>query len=117
MSSTSPYHQKKNKDYKNIPIDKIPDSESLKDTFDRVVPYYEKEIEPLIILKKNILVSAHGNSLRALCKKILNISDKKIVDLEIPTGNPLLITFDDNKKVKDYKYLDIKRAKKILFNV
>ena len=92
-------------------------SESLKDTFERVVPYYEKKIGPLISLKKNVLISAHGNSLRALCKKIFYISNKKIVNFEIPTGNPLLIRFGDNLKVEDYKYLDVKRAKKILFKV
>jgi len=92
-------------------------SESLKDTFERVIPFYEKNIEPLISLKKNILVSFHGNSCRALLKKIFNISNKKIIELEVPTGNPLLINFDENLKVNKYKYLDIKRAKKILFNV
>ena len=117
MKTSNPYHPTKNKNYANIPLNNIPASESLKNTFDRVVPYYEKEIEPLVSLKKNVLVSAHGNSLRALCKKIFNISNKKIIDLEIPTGNPLLISFEDNLKMKEYKYLDNKRAKKILFNV
>ena len=117
MKISNPYHPTKNKNYANIPLNNIPASESLKNTFDRVVPYYEKEIEPLVSLKKNVLVSAHGNSLRALCKKIFNISNKKIIDLEIPTGNPLLISFEDNLKMKEYKYLDNKRAKKILFNI
>ena len=63
------------------------------------------------------MISAHGNSLRALCKKLLNISDKKIIDFEIPTGNPLLITFGENLEVKKYKYLNDKRARNILFNV
>ena len=114
MNSLHPY---KNKIYANIPKDKIPENESLKDTFKRVVPYYEKKIEPLISSKKNILISAHGNSLRALCKKLFYISREKIINFEIPTGNPLLIRFEDNLKVKDYKYLDTKRAKKILFNI
>ena len=92
-------------------------SESLKDTFNRVIPYYEKSIKPLISLKKNILIVFHGNSIRALLMKIFNISKKKIVEFEIPTGNPLLIQFDDQIKVKKYKYLDNKRAKKILFNI
>ena len=74
-------------------------------------------IEPLISSGKNILIVFHGNSCRSLLKKILNISNKKIVELEIPTGNPLLIKFGDNLKISDYKYLDPKRAKKILFNV
>ena len=117
MDSSNPYHPTKNKIYKNIPIKKIPESESLKDTFNRVIPYYNSKIEPLISLKKNVLISAHGNSLRALCKKILNISNEKIVNFEIPTGNPLLITFDEYLAVKQYKYLDTKRARNILFNV
>ena len=117
MDLSNPHHPAKNKIYKNIPAKKIPESESLKDTFKRVVPYYQNKIEPLVSSKKNVLISAHGNSLRALCKKIFNISNEKIVDLEIPTGNPLLISFAENKNLKGYKYLDIKRARKILFNV
>jgi len=91
-------------------------SESLEDTIKRVIPYYEKKIKPIISVKKNILIVFHGNSCRALLKEILNISKEKIIDFEIPTGNPLLLTFNDHLKVKDYKYLDSKRAEKILFN-
>ena len=90
-------------------------SESLKDTFERVIPYYNKKIEPLINSKKNILVVFHGNSCRALLMKILGISEKKIVNLEIPTGNPILIKFGTNSKILDCKYLDRKRSKKIFF--
>ena len=92
-------------------------SESLEDTIKRVIPYYEKKINPLISAKKNILIVFHGNSCRALLMKILNISKEKIVEFEIPTGNPLLLKFGDNLKVQDYKYLDAKRSRKILFNV
>tara|TARA_Y100000590_G_scaffold369901_1_gene431446 strand:- start:2425 stop:3120 length:696 start_codon:yes stop_codon:yes gene_type:complete len=92
-------------------------SESLKDTFERVIPYYNKNIEPLVLSNKNVLVVFHGNSCRALLMKIFNISKEKIVQFEIPTGNPLLIKFNENFKVKEYKYLDKERAKKILFNV
>ena len=109
MDSHHPY---RNTIYINIPKDKITQSESLKDTFERVVPYYMKTIEPLISSKKNVLVSAHGNSLRALCKKLFYISREKIINFEIPTGNPLLIRLEDNLKVKDCKYLDTKRTKK-----
>jgi len=91
--------------------------ESLKDTFARVVPYFNKKIKPLLLSNKNILIVFHGNSCRALLMKILNISKKKIVDFEIPTGNPLLIKFENNFEVKDCKYLDQKRARKILFNI
>ena len=101
--------------YKSVPKDKIPKSESLKDTFERVVPYYKKEVEPLIFLKKNILIVAHGNSLRALCKRLFDVSKDNIINFEIPTGNPLLIRFKDNFKVNDFKYLDSNRPKKILF--
>ena len=101
--------------YKNIIKAKI-SSESLKDTFNRVVPYYEKNIKPLLFSKKNILIVFHGNSCRALLMKILNISEKKIVKFEIPTGNPLLIKFED-LRVKECKYLDPERSKKILINV
>ena len=78
---------------------------------------YTAETTPPDASDKNILISAHGNSLRALCKNLLNISTKKIIDFEIPTGNPLLITFGNNLEVKQYKYLDNKRAKEILFNI
>ena len=108
MESQHPYKNKINSDIS---------SESLKDTFKRVIPYYDKKIEPLISSKKNILISFHGNSCRALLMKILNISKEKIVKLEIPTGNPLLIRFGDNLKIEECKYLDAQRAKKILFNV
>ena len=91
--------------------------ESLKDTFERVVPYFNKKIKPLILSNKNILVVFHGNSCRALLMEILNISKNKIVNFEIPTGNPLLIKFEKNFNVKVCKYLDQKRSKKILFNI
>ena len=68
-----------------IPQGKIPYTESLKDTYDRVVPFFESKIKPDLQDNKNIIVSAHGNSLRALCKKLFNISDQKINELEIPT--------------------------------
>ena len=113
----STQHNYKNDIYNNVPKNKLRGSESLKDTFDRVVPYFEKKIEPLVLSKKNILISAHGNSLRALCKKLFFISKEKIIDFEVPTGNPLLIRFEENLKIKDYRYLDNKRSKKIFFNI
>jgi len=63
------------------------------------------------------LIVFHGNSCRALLMKLLNISKEKITEFEIPTGNPLLIRFGKNLKIQDYKYLDEKRSKKILFNI
>ncbi len=100
----------------SIPVGMMPFTESLKDTYKRVVPYYEKEIQKHIKENKNILISAHGNSLRALCKYLFNISDQKINELEIPTGNPLIIEFDNNHKIQKYYYLDKSRTKPIIFN-
>ena len=100
----------------SIPFGMIPFTESLKNTYDRVIPFYEKEIKKNLAANKNALISAHGNSLRALCKYLFNISDTKINELEIPTGNPLIIEFGDNLKVEKYYYLDNSRAKDIIFN-
>ena len=100
----------------SIPVGMTPFTESLKDTYDRVVPFYENEIKKNLSAQKNILLSAHGNSLRALCKYLLNISDLEINELEIPTGNPLIIDFDDQMEINKYYYLDKARAKNIIFN-
>ena len=99
-----------------IPKNKLPFTESLKSTYERVVPFYDSEIKKNLYLGKNILISAHGNSLRALCKYLFKISDTKINELEIPTGNPLVIEFDDKLKIIKYFYLDNSRAKNIIFN-
>ena len=99
-----------------IPKGMIPVTESLKDTYNRVIPFFEKKIKPDLQNNKNIIVAAHGNSLRALCKNLFNISDKKINELEIPTGNPLVIEFDHSLEIKDIQYLDKAREKKIITN-
>ena len=100
----------------SIPLGMIPFTESLKDSYKRVIPYYENEIQKHIKENKNVLISAHGNSLRALCKYLFKISDKKINELEIPTGNPIVIEFDTNLKIEKCYYLDKSRAKTIIFN-
>ena len=100
----------------SIPVGMTPFTESLKDTYDRVVPFYENEIKKNLSANKNILLSAHCNSLRALCKYLLNISDIEINELEIPTGNPLIIDFNDQMEINKYYYLDKARAKNIIFN-
>jgi len=100
----------------NIPQGLIPLTESLKDTYNRVIPFFESKIKPDLQKNKNIIITAHGNSLRALCKKLFNISDQKINELEIPTGNPLIIEFDQNLSIKDIQYLDKSREKTIFTN-
>ena len=115
LDPSDPNHPIHNKIYKDIDPKLIPNSESLLDTYNRAVPFYIKEIESMLKKEKNILVSAHGNSLRAICKKIFNISDAMITKLEIPTGNPIFIEMD-NLKVNSFKYLDKARSKEIITN-
>ena len=112
LDKQNPYHPSNIEIYKNIPEDKIPSTESLKDTYERVIDFYKKKIE--IINDKNILISAHGNSIRALCKYLFNLDNDVISKLEIPTGNPLLIDVNGDKKVLSAKYLDSGRAKDLL---
>lgn len=82
-----------------------PNGESLKDTADRVLPYYHSKIEPELKKGKNILISAHGNSLRALVMYLENLSEEKILETEIPTGDPKVYEFDDNLKLLKTEYL------------
>lgn len=82
-----------------------PGGESLEDTFNRTVPYYKPEIEPKLKAGENILIVAHGNSLRALMMYLENISKEAIVNVNIPTGLPRLYHFDSELKLIDVKYL------------
>ena len=111
LDKKNPYHPLNIETYKEIPLEKIPDTESLKDTYERVIKFYSKKIENKTT--KNILISAHGNSIRALCKYLFNLNDNDISKLEIPTGNPLLIELK-NGKISTCKYLDQERAKDLL---
>ena len=111
LEKTNPFHPLNIETYKKIPLDKIPDTESLKDTYKRVIEFYKSDIENN--KGKNILISAHGNSIRALCKYLFILDNTQISKLEIPTGNPLLIEFENNK-VSKCKYLDQERAKDLL---
>ena len=74
----------------------IPNTESLKLTIERVLPYWESAILPVLASGETVIIAAHGNSLRALVKHLSNISDADITDLEIPTGQPIIYDFDDN---------------------
>ena len=111
LDKKNPYHPLNIETYKEIPLEVIPDTESLKDTYERVIKFYSKEIKHKS--SENILISAHGNSIRALCKRLFNLDNKEISKLEIPTGNPLLIQLE-NKKISNCKYLDQERAKDLL---
>ena len=91
--------------YSNLPADVIPNGENLKVTLERVLPFWEDQIAPALLSGKRVLVVAHGNSLRALAKHIEGISDADIMDLEIPTGQPLVYKLDNNLKVVEKFYL------------
>jgi 2,3-bisphosphoglycerate-dependent phosphoglycerate mutase len=83
----------------------IPRTESLKLTIERVLPYWDSAIRPVLTSGKTVLISAHGNSLRALVKHLSNISDAAITGLEIPTGEPIVYEFDDAMQPGERHYL------------
>jgi 2,3-bisphosphoglycerate-dependent phosphoglycerate mutase len=91
----------------------VPQTESLKLTLERVLPYWEKAVAPDLKGGKNLIIAAHGNSLRAIVKHLFNVPDDQIVGVEIPTGNPLLIELDSALKPKNARYLDEARAQKL----
>ena len=102
LEEDSPYRVRDDRRYAGIDI---PHSESLKDTIARVLPYYEAEIAPLLRAGKRVIISAHGNSLRALEKHLSNIADADIVNLEIPTGQPIVYELNEDLSVAERYYL------------
>lgn len=98
----SPWDLAQDLRYKGVPI---PQTESLKNTIERVLPYWESAIVPELKAGKRILISAHGNSLRALVKHLSGISDAEIAALEIPTGKPIVYELDDTLTATDRYYL------------
>jgi 2,3-bisphosphoglycerate-dependent phosphoglycerate mutase len=92
---------------------KLPTTESLKTTLDRVLPFWSDEIAPKLQAGETVLVAAHGNSLRAIVKHLFNVGEAEIVGLEIPTGNPLEIVLDDQLRPLRARYLDEARAEKL----
>ena len=88
----------------------IPDTESLKTTLDRVLPYWNAAIAPRLAAGEDVLIAAHGNSLRAIVKHLFAVRDDQIVGVEIPTGNPLEIDLDSRLKPTGARYLDADRA-------
>ncbi len=80
-------------------------SESLKDTAARTLPYFESKILPDIKKGKNVLVAAHGNSLRSIVMKLDNLTREQVIELNIPTGVPLLYVYDDKGNIKEHRYL------------
>jgi len=110
LAADSPWSFDGDRRYSGIDI---PDTESLKTTLDRVLPYWEEEIAPNLRRGENVLIAAHGNSLRAIVKHLFGVGEAEIVGVEIPTGNPLAIELDANLRPTAARYLDADRAQKL----
>ena len=91
--------------YAGLAKEDLPKTENLIDTIDRVLVYWNEEIKPAIESGKNVIIAAHGNSLRALIKYLDNISDDEIVGVEVQTGNPICYELDDNLKPIRHYYV------------
>ena len=96
--------------YRDVPADELPLTESLETTIERVVPYYEEVIKPEMEEGKNVLIAAHGNSLRALVKYFDDLSPEEIMKVNIPTGVPLVYEFDEEMKPIRHYYLGDQEA-------
>ena len=102
MDDSTPYDLLGDPRYEGIDI---PSTESLKLTIDRVLPYWQESIKPVLAGGDTVIISAHGNSLRALVKHLSGISDDEITGLEIPTGQPIVYEFDQNMSPGERYYL------------
>lgn len=105
LAPDDPRHPARDPRYKDVPPALLPLTESLKDTVDRFLPYWRESIAPRIKAGKRLLIVAHGNSLRALVKYLDGISDEAIVELNIPTGIPLIYELDDSLAALRHYYL------------
>lgn len=111
----SPLREEK---YKDIPVSDIPLTESLKDCIDRIMPYWESEIKPALAEKGEILVAAHGNSLRGIVKVLKGMDEQQILALNLPTGIPYVFEFDDVLNLqKDYFLADEATLKQLMDDV
>ena len=99
IDKDSEYYPKSDRRYADLPDSEIPLGESLKDTIARVLPYWHSDISKSLQEGKNVIVAAHGNSLRALIKYLLNISNEDILNLNLVTGKPMVFEIDKDLKV------------------
>jgi len=105
LDHDDPRHPRFDRRYAKIAADKLPATECLKDTVERVLPFWNDSIAPAIRAGRRVLVAAHGNSLRALIKHLDGISEEDIVHLNIPTGQPLVYELDDDLRPLRHYYL------------
>jgi 2,3-bisphosphoglycerate-dependent phosphoglycerate mutase len=110
LNADDPNHPRFDRRYAGVPAGELPSSESLKDTLARVMPFWNSRIAPELLAGRNVLVAAHGNSLRALVKMLDGMLDSAIVELNIPTGVPLLYELDAALKPKASRYLGDQEA-------
>jgi len=110
LEAGSPWDMSGDRRYAGV---RVPATESLALTLERVTPYWEATLAPALRARQNLIVAAHGNSLRALVKLLWSLSAEAIVGVEIPTGNPLLVTLDDGLKPVSARYLDATRAERL----
>jgi 2,3-bisphosphoglycerate-dependent phosphoglycerate mutase len=105
LDNDDPRHPRHDERYAGVDSSLLPRSESLKDTLERVLPYWEENILPHLREKKTVLIAAHGNSLRALVKMLDNMSEEDIVGFNIPTGVPLVYELDDDLNALGREFL------------
>lgn len=113
IDESHPMHPASDPLYGSVPKSALPGAESLKLTVDRVLPFWHDHIAPCVMAGKTVLVAAHGNSLRALCKYIEGMSEKEVLDLNIPTAVPLVYELDENLRfIRKYYLLDPEEVKR-----
>ena len=110
LTPDDPQHPSRDRRYADLEPNELPLTESLKDTVARFLPYWHSSIAPDIKAGKRVLIAAHGNSLRALVKYLENTSEQEIVELNIPTGIPLVYMLDDELKPVQKYYLGDQEA-------
>lgn len=118
MENDDPRHPRFDHRYRDLKAGEIPATESLKETVERIVPYWKETMAPSLKQHKEVLVAAHGNSLRGILKYLKNISNEDIVGINLPTGIPYVFEFDDNLTLmKDYFLGDPEVIKKLMEEV
>jgi 2,3-bisphosphoglycerate-dependent phosphoglycerate mutase len=103
LETSSPYNVSRDRRYSGVDV---PATESLKDTIERVLPYWDEAIAPALRSGQRVLISAHGNSIRALVKHLSGLGDEEVVGVEIPTGQPLVYELDDDLRLVETYYLN-----------
>lgn len=118
IAESDPRHPKHDPRYAGLSADEIPSTEALQDTVNRIFPYWKSDISLSLKKHKEVLVAAHGNSLRGIVKYLKNMGEEEIIQFNIPTGIPYVFEFDDNMNlIKDYFIGDPEEIKKLMEQV